>query len=407
MQRKTQVVITLLIIIVLAAFGYYYKQYSIRHTIKRKMMLKFGFIDTKGNVVIPPKYDQVRSFEEGLAPVEINNRWGYINKEGKMVIKPAYKEVNGFSEGLACVYTRNNHIPYFINKTGKIIFKINHKVFISTGFSEGVAVVVFSFGHETCDYGYISKNRKLVSRSDYFYAGDFHNGFAIIKDREGWATINKSFQVVSRIHREPESDEGFLDGLRKVIVGNKYGYSDVYGRIVIKPQFNQAEGFFDGLAAVQIENNEGKWGYIDKKGHIIIKPIYDSANNFSDGLALVISNNPFKSGYIDKNGKIAIQFKFEEARSFSCGLAYVENMGSTCSYINKQGKAIITTKQLAYAKPGEFFIDFTNTGFSDGLAPIALQRMETYIEAKDREFYEKKIYPEDEKDIDYDSCPYN
>jgi translation initiation factor 6 (eIF-6) len=41
---------------------------------------KYGFIDTKGNLVIPPVYDDAWHFSEGLARVEINGKWGYIDK---------------------------------------------------------------------------------------------------------------------------------------------------------------------------------------------------------------------------------------------------------------------------------------------------------------------------------------
>ncbi len=51
------------------------------------------------------------------------------------------------------------------------------------------------------------------------------------------------------------------------------------------------------MVAVEIE---GKWGYINKKGEFIIKPIYDKAEKFVDGVAKVIFENRVK--YIDENG---------------------------------------------------------------------------------------------------------
>ena len=56
------------------------------------------------------------------------------------------------------------------------------------------------------------------------------------------------------------------------------------GTIVINPQFDKAESFSEGLAAVRIG---GKEGFIDKTGHYVINPQFDSANSFSDGLAAV------------------------------------------------------------------------------------------------------------------------
>ena len=43
--------------------------------------------------------------------------------------------------------------------------------------------------------------------------------------------------------------------------------------IVINPQFDWADSFSDGLAAVLIgDDTTGKWGFIDKTGRIAINP---------------------------------------------------------------------------------------------------------------------------------------
>ena len=48
---------------------------------------KVGFIDKTGKVIVPPKYDNVLPFHEGLALVRINEKEFYIKvfPEGKIV----------------------------------------------------------------------------------------------------------------------------------------------------------------------------------------------------------------------------------------------------------------------------------------------------------------------------------
>ncbi|MBO9599319.1 MAG: WG repeat-containing protein, partial [Cohnella sp.] len=65
----------------------------------------------------------------------------------------------------------------------------------------------------------------------------------------------------------------------------------------------------------------GKWGYADKKGKMVIKPQYESANNFSEGLAAVSVKGKF--GFIDKKGKLVVPAKYDEVYSFSEGMAVV------------------------------------------------------------------------------------
>lgn len=64
---------------------------------------KAGFIDTKGEIIIPIKFDGATSFSEGLAAVKVNSKWGYIDKKGSWKVNPQYDSALFFSEGLAGV----------------------------------------------------------------------------------------------------------------------------------------------------------------------------------------------------------------------------------------------------------------------------------------------------------------
>src|SRR5437899_2315503 len=75
---------------------------------------KWGFIDTRGAVVINAQFDAVGEFSEGLAAVafdtdrtrhdcldcDLDQRWGFIDKTGETVVQPQYSSVSSFSEGL-------------------------------------------------------------------------------------------------------------------------------------------------------------------------------------------------------------------------------------------------------------------------------------------------------------------
>ncbi len=49
---------------------------------------------------------------------------------------------------------------------------------------------------------------------------------------------------------------------------------------------------------------DGKIGYMDSAGNTVIKPQFDSASDFTEGLACFIIDHKF--GYIGPSGKIAI-----------------------------------------------------------------------------------------------------
>ncbi|BAY07466.1 S-layer homology domain-containing protein [Calothrix sp. NIES-2098] len=72
----------------------------------------FKYIPGAELFAIPAQFDAADNFVEGLARVQIANKWGYIDKTGKFVIPPQYEEVHPFAEGLALV--RDN-----VNKSSK------------------------------------------------------------------------------------------------------------------------------------------------------------------------------------------------------------------------------------------------------------------------------------------------
>lgn len=81
--------------------------------------------------------------------------------------------------------------------------------------------------------------------------------------------------------------------------GNKFGYKDANGTVVINPQFADAGDFSQGLARVK-PDTKGGWGYIDESGTLVIPQHYEAASDFVDGLALVLSKGQFT--YIGLDG---------------------------------------------------------------------------------------------------------
>lgn len=78
-----------------------------------------------------------------------------------------------------------------------------------------------------------------------------------------------------------------------------------------------------------------KWGYTNEQGEIIIKPQYELAGEFREKVTWVKKNG--KYGYINKNGKRITYFKFDEANYFGFGTARVRKGNSTYC-INLKGK---------------------------------------------------------------------
>ena len=148
---------------------------------KKFMHHRKGFKDLSGKVVIPPQFDDVGYFSEGLAPVRIGEKWGYIDKTGKIVIPPQYTHAHSFWEGLAAVNmgTKWGYGRWgFIDKMGKMVIPFQYDE--AGNFSEGLAGVAVDG-----KYGFIDQAERMVIKPQYDYIESFSRGVASVGQEEG------------------------------------------------------------------------------------------------------------------------------------------------------------------------------------------------------------------------------
>lgn len=76
---------------------------------------KYGFINKKGELVIPYRYDECKDFEKGLAVVELDGKEGVIDRKGNWVSKPLYEDIWIIEKGLYWTWEANE-IALFNNE---------------------------------------------------------------------------------------------------------------------------------------------------------------------------------------------------------------------------------------------------------------------------------------------------
>jgi hypothetical protein len=86
-----------------------------------KKLNKWGYIDTTGNVVVPPKYNEVENFTDSIARVRLSgkhgSRWGLIDLTGTIIIEPTFDAIYEFVNGKALVLLDGKE-QYYINRQG-------------------------------------------------------------------------------------------------------------------------------------------------------------------------------------------------------------------------------------------------------------------------------------------------
>lgn len=83
---------------------------------------KSGYLDRKGNVVVPLEYLYATAFSCGLAGVGDDTSWGYIDKKGEFVIPRIYRMGGRFVNDIAIVVKDNKY--GYINTKGEEIIPI-------------------------------------------------------------------------------------------------------------------------------------------------------------------------------------------------------------------------------------------------------------------------------------------
>jgi len=64
---------------------------------------KYGFVDSRGRLLIANRYEGAGDFKEGRAPVRLLGKWGYIDVHDQIVIQPTLDTRSSFERGIAIV----------------------------------------------------------------------------------------------------------------------------------------------------------------------------------------------------------------------------------------------------------------------------------------------------------------
>jgi hypothetical protein len=268
---------------------------------------------------IPPIFENATYFSEGLAAVKINHKWGFIDKTGKIVIEPQFNfwqaQFNSaFSDGLVAVNFNNGKDESF-KQDGNNVSNVK--------------------------WGFADKKGRLVIppkfEGDYFQPPRFTEGLAPV--------------IFSSMFPGSQSFVG---------IGAKFGYIDKTGEYVIKPIYDKAINFQEGLAAVTVD---GKEGFINTKGEVVIPLIYKLALSFENGYAIVVMND--KYSFIDKSGNNPFNKQFDSLSEFSDGLARFEE-GGKYGFIDINGNVVIKP----FITPGSVIDWIGGNEFSEGLCAV-------------------------------------
>jgi len=262
-----------------------------------------GVIDSTGNVVLECNYDWVLDLGESKW-ARRNNKWALLSENYRQISECKYDMFSSGNDGVISLSINRSLHGALDEKTGKELIPF---VYSDLGeYSEGLFAASKKINGEE-KYGYIDINNNVVLPFIYDGADDFSEGLACVHKASG--TVNSLFGTMKN------KKCGFIDKEGNVIIPFKFQW-----------QFNSVR-FSEGLAAIG-QNKSSIYamdniGYINKQGEFVIKPQYESAGEFKDGLALVKQEG--KYGYIKADGSTFIACMYDDHYSYDQGVALAKD----------------------------------------------------------------------------------
>ncbi len=372
----------------LTAFLNKYPDYPYNETVLKEIALsqnvliplkyindKYGFIDTLGNWIIAPQYDDANEFKEGFAAVCKNDSCFYINKEGRKTSEYFFDETESYKDGIAIV--KKASLYYLINRSGQFISKgyqdINEqhdRLFVCKQNNlygaidlKGDIVIPFTYHklgnfknrfayYLSTQYGLVDvNNRALEAQWDWVSDVD-SNSIAIVKKKNQFGLININEQIL--LACEYDYVTHCKDEIYLVVKNGLYGFYNIEEKCFVTSVTYNYNASFDskyytnGKYFKLIEDEEV--ALVDANGrHSINFGTYTNLFFAQCDIIRIQKNN--KYGFVDRKLKLVTPVEFEKATDYKNNLAIVTKAKNNM-IIDKTGKAIYSIKNAEITEFG-------------------------------------------------------
>lgn len=205
----------------------------------------FGYVNMKDEVVVEPQFSEAYDFnEEGLARVRVateDGKYGFIDTSGNFVISPIYDDAGDFSDGVAWVDYNGKAV--YIDTKGNIVLEKE-----GFDFHDGITEV----RNESDKYAYMNKNGDLITEYAFDMAYGFCNGYGLVNVDGRKGVVDTKGNIVI----EPQFGELYYfseEGLAGARGDNGlYGYINTSGEWVIEPKYECVFDFDNGTSLVEM-----------------------------------------------------------------------------------------------------------------------------------------------------------
>lgn len=299
-------------------------------------------IDTSGKVIFEIEAERVYAFSNGMARIQqvnlVNNEWvrgkGYINKKGEVVIPCIYDKVQDFVDGRAWARKKDTKNWTLLDQQGNEIPTNGYEKvgYIMEGYSDRIAV------YKDGLMGWIDRDGKEVIPCQYLGSSTFDKEFGLAcvtksGGNEVYGFIDKQGETVIPFRYKQAGHSSFHNGYCRVTVNGKTVLINEKGEVQFTPKYNSLQNFSHGLMAVATKPNRKGWGYCNLKNEMVVPGVYDYATTFNeDGYAVIEQAN--NKGMINNEGTLLLKMNYETIYAdvtedgYICGVHHTKEAAS-------------------------------------------------------------------------------
>lgn len=206
--------------------------------------------------------------DEGFAPVRGSDKWGYIDTKGNIVSGMKYDSVSYFGNGYAAVSLDRKYGMIDKNMNAVTTFTYD-KIYPSYNGSKYPRFVFLKDGKR----GIVDEKEKVISTYEAFeQMSEFREGLAVFRDLNAYGIIDIDGKIlVSGLQQHIVYSFSGGRAMFEYVGYRLSGYIDVNGQVVIPTSpISYWGNFKDGLGLVApVQNWENIYALIDRDGNAL------------------------------------------------------------------------------------------------------------------------------------------
>ena len=209
---------------------------------------KYGYLDKKGDLVIPANFEDADQFEAGYAVVRMGSTSGVIDTKGNYSISLQDKPLQNLGQERIGFADPTTWKGGFMDVKGNVIVQAMYDNYSKYGFTDVDLLAV----KQSDKWGFMDKNGKVVIGLQFYAASPFMNGYAWVKRAEtsNYECIDEKGKSIFSLGENEVPDGMFRQGLclvRKLESdGVSFKYVNEKGGLVYTWKLSSANSYYYG-----------------------------------------------------------------------------------------------------------------------------------------------------------------